>query len=48
MQALSTLPSFSYMHQHPDDDSEVEEFYRELQSLVDQTPKQGIFDLAIK
>ena len=24
------------------DDSEVDEFYRELQSLVDQTPKQGI------
>ena len=24
------------------DDSEVDEFYRELQSLVDQTPKQDI------
>ena len=24
------------------DDSDVDEFYRELQSLVDQTPKQGI------
>ena len=24
------------------DDSEVDEFYRELQSLVDQTPKQAI------
>ena len=34
-----TLPSFKYMPQHPDD-SEVDEFYRELQSLVDQTPKQ--------
>ena len=24
------------------DDSDVDEFYRELQSLVDQTPKQDI------
>ena len=29
-------PAYSY------DDSEVDEFYRELQSLVDQTPKQDI------
>ena len=31
---FSTLPSFKYMHQHPA--SEVDEFYRELRSLVDQ------------
>ena len=29
-------PTFSY------DDSDIDEFYRELQSLVDQTPKQDI------
>ena len=40
--SLSTLPSFRYMHQHPADDSDVDEFYRELQSLVDPTPKQDI------
>ena len=30
------------MHQYPTIMSEVDEFYRELQSLVDQTPKLDI------
>ena len=38
LRSVSTVyaPTSSY------DDSEVDEFYRELQSLIDQTPKQDI------